>query len=189
MQSQQPIWNSFPDLFAFTPVMLWMIYGIMSGALNPSHLPRPSEFEPAAADTLPIFRITRVLYDVSHSAVIFAIIFTLAWVLRNVFVRSGQISGKPSSELSGGALPNLLNKPRDLLLGKRGAVWELGGWLLHILIDIPTHSYKFYPTPFLWPIAGTKFDGLPWDTIWFQLINYSTLLIVFILLSRRKKGS
>ncbi|MBI2662668.1 hypothetical protein HYX11_04380 [Candidatus Woesearchaeota archaeon] len=28
-------------------------------------------------------------------------------------------------------------------------VGEMLAWLGHIIIDIPTHSYKFYPTPFL----------------------------------------
>jgi hypothetical protein len=33
--------------------------------------------------------------------------------------------------------------------------------LLHILIDIPTHSLAFFATPFLWPISTYKFDGIP----------------------------
>lgn len=33
--------------------------------------------------------------------------------------------------------------------------------LLHILIDIPTHSLAFFATPFLRPISNYKFDGIP----------------------------
>jgi hypothetical protein len=38
----------------------------------------------------------------------------------------------------------------------RRIVFELLGWLLHILIDIPTHSFSYYATPI--PVAGF---GLP----------------------------
>ncbi|MFH0890864.1 MAG: hypothetical protein V1856_02435 [Candidatus Liptonbacteria bacterium] len=36
-------------------------------------------------------------------------------------------------------------------------------WPLHILIDIPTHSGTFFPTPFLWPISDFYVDGHPWS--------------------------
>ncbi|MBI2450808.1 MAG: metal-dependent hydrolase [Parcubacteria group bacterium] len=60
--------------------------------------------------------------------------------------------------------------------------WELGAWLLHILIDIPTHSYKFFPTPFLWPVSSWKFNGIIWGTRWFIIANYLLLVIVYIIL-------
>lgn len=65
--------------------------------------------------------------------------------------------------------------------------WELGGWLLHILIDIPTHSYEFYPTPFLWPVSGVKFDGFSWGTPWFMILNYVALPGTYIWLFWREK--
>lgn len=67
-------------------------------------------------------------------------------------------------------------------------VWELGGWLLHILIDIPTHSAAFYPTPFLWPFSDVRVSGVSWGETWFMVVNYAALLIVFILMFRRKKN-
>lgn len=66
-------------------------------------------------------------------------------------------------------------------------VWEMLAWLLHILIDIPTHSYKFYPTPFLWPVSDFKFDGFSWSEPWFLVLNYFALTIVFIFLKRKYK--
>ena len=33
-------------------------------------------------------------------------------------------------------------------LGKRWP-WILGAWALHVLCDIPTHSTRFFPTPYL----------------------------------------
>lgn len=70
---------------------------------------------------------------------------------------------------------------------KRKFFWEMGGWLTHILIDIPTHSYRFYPTPFLWPVSEFKFDGFPWGTSWFFVLNYSAIFVVYLLLRRRDK--
>lgn len=64
--------------------------------------------------------------------------------------------------------------------------WVMGGWFFHIIIDIPTHSYSFFPTPFLWPVSQWKFDGFPWNNPWFTIINYGILLIVYLLLKNRK---
>lgn len=64
----------------------------------------------------------------------------------------------------------------------RRQIWELGGWLLHILIDVPTHTYRFFPTPIFWPLSGWKFDGISWGTPWFLITNYSLLAVVYILL-------
>ena len=68
----------------------------------------------------------------------------------------------------------------------RRPIWEMSGWLLHILIDIPTHSYRFYPTPFLWPFSEWKFDGFSWGTPWFLILNYSAIILVYWILRRKK---
>src|SRR5512135_3378127 len=52
------------------------------------------------------------------------------------------------------------------LLARR-IVFAMLGWLLHILIDIPTHSLDFYATRFLWPISEYRIDGIAWWTPWF----------------------
>lgn len=64
--------------------------------------------------------------------------------------------------------------------------WPLTAWAMHILIDIPTHSFRFFPTPFLWPISDYKFDGISWATPWFMLLNYSALMTVLILIAHSK---
>lgn len=66
----------------------------------------------------------------------------------------------------------------------RRPVFELLGWLLHILIDIPSHSLRFFPTPFLWPVSSYHFDGVSWANRWFMLTNYSALAIAYFLLWR-----
>lgn len=58
--------------------------------------------------------------------------------------------------------------------------YELFGWALHILIDIPSHVLAFYPTPFLFPISDYRFPyGVSWGNYWFMVINYSALLLVW----------
>ncbi len=58
--------------------------------------------------------------------------------------------------------------------------YELLGWALHILIDIPSHSIGFYPTPFLFPISEYRFPyGVSWGNRWYMMINYTALLVVW----------
>ncbi len=58
--------------------------------------------------------------------------------------------------------------------------YELLGWALHILIDIPSHVLAFYPTPFLFPISDYRFPyGVQWSNMWYMLINYSALAVVW----------
>jgi len=58
--------------------------------------------------------------------------------------------------------------------------YELLGWALHILIDIPSHTLSFFPTPFLFPISDYNFPyGLQWSNYWFMIINYGALLLVW----------
>jgi hypothetical protein len=66
--------------------------------------------------------------------------------------------------------------------------FELLGWALHILIDIPSHTIGFYATPFLFPISDYRFPyGVSWGNIWYMIINYSALLVVYLGFLFRKK--
>ena len=59
-------------------------------------------------------------------------------------------------------------------------IWELLGWGLHILIDIPSHSVLFFPTPFLFPISTYVFPyGIAWSNIYFMIINYTALVLLW----------
>jgi hypothetical protein len=74
-----------------------------------------------------------------------------------------------------------------IYLFKKRIYFVLFGWPLHILIDIPTHSYKFQ-TPFLWPISNFKFGGIIyWAEPWFMILNYSSLLIIYAFIYFYKK--
>ncbi|MBS3104808.1 hypothetical protein J4234_00960 [Candidatus Woesearchaeota archaeon] len=65
-------------------------------------------------------------------------------------------------------------------------LWPLTAWGTHILIDIPTHSFRYFPTPFLWPLSDYKFNGISWSTPWFMLVNYSALMIIFLLIAHNR---
>lgn len=62
----------------------------------------------------------------------------------------------------------------------RRPVWEFSAWGLHILFDIPTHSYKFFPTPFLWPISDFKINGWSWASPWILFPNLAVLAIIYL---------
>jgi len=134
----------FPDLFTFTWVFLWIFWQRIFGGVDFDNF--RNGVEPAQVDTLPIFELTNLLYNLSHSLLVF---FIVAFLIFFVFKKR---------------------------------VWEMGGWLLHILMDIPTHSYAFYPTPFLWPLSDWKFDGFSWGQPWFLVLNYSLLAVLYIFL-------
>lgn len=55
-------------------------------------------------------------------------------------------------------------------------------WPLHILLDIPTHTSKFFPTHFLYPLSDFHLSGISWGRPWFMLFNYAALLIVYLIL-------
>ncbi len=62
-------------------------------------------------------------------------------------------------------------------------------WIIHILIDIPTHSRAFFPTPFLYPLSSFTVDGFSWGRRWFMILNYSALLVLAVIwiMARHKR--
>lgn len=73
---------------------------------------------------------------------------------------------------------------------KRFPIYMLA-WPIAILMDIPTHTRWFLPTPFLWPFSDWRFPGISWGNRTFMLINYCLILvslIVILVLQKRKNG-
>lgn len=68
---------------------------------------------------------------------------------------------------------------------KRRIVFSMLGWLLHILIDIPTHSLRYHATRFLWPVSNFRIDGLAWWTPWFWAATYGALAVVYFVMWRK----
>ena len=146
------IFGIFPDFFSFAPSFIFMFWGLIFGGLNFADWPRPDELEPFPPDTLFIFKLTNFLYSMTHSLVIFLVIFGVVYLI--------------------------FKRP----------IWEMGAWIFHILIDIPTHSYAFYPTPFLWPFSNIKLDGLSWANPWFLAVEYSLVISIYLYFYFRNKN-
>ncbi len=51
------------------------------------------------------------------------------------------------------------------LLSGRWPRRELAAWVLHIVVDIPTHSRRFWGPRFLWLLSDVAVDGVPWAEI------------------------
>jgi hypothetical protein len=150
-------WGMFPDLFAFVPAMVWMLWLRMRGI-------SVIDFRPENADALEQsgggpFLLSHNLYNYSHSLFIFFGVIVLVMIIKYLFRQN--VSWR--------------NFPIVMI-----------GWLMHIIMDIPTHSYKFYPTPFLWPFSNWKFNGFSWGQPWFMILDITALIIVFYLLRRKK---
>lgn len=71
---------------------------------------------------------------------------------------------------------------------RRRAPLAMLGWMLHILIDMFSHTASFFPTPLFWPLSDAKFlHGISWADPRFMIINYAAMLAVFWLVFLRKK--
>lgn len=103
------------------------------------------------------FSFAETAYNYTHSIVVFAISF----ILVNFII-------------------NLVMYFRDKINYKFYFFWPMLGWLLHILLDIPTHP-DFYHTPFLWPISDYQYTGgIAWSNPIFMGVNYGLLILVYI---------
>src|SRR3972149_6787177 len=70
----------------------------------------------------------------------------------------------------------------------RTPIWQAFAWGLHVLFDIFTHSYRFFPTPFLWPISDFKIDGWPWGmpVIFIPNVVFLALLYAWFFLRQKR---
>ena len=163
------LWGIIPDIFSFTPIIIWILWQMFYNGIDFGSIPRPEILPPEQRNAFLIFRLTETLYHVSHSFVIFLLCFFMAWIIRwkKFKIKKSDIKGLRSIQHQ---------------FDQYTPCWEMTGWLIHIVMDIPTHSETFYPTLFLWPLSDWCFNGISWGNIWFMTINYASLLIVFILL-------
>jgi len=172
------LWGVLPDLFAFTPVVLWMLWQLYYNGVAFSDIPRPELMSPEQQNAFFILRLSQNLYHISHSFVVFLLLFSLGWMVRWYGLLRGQ--GYLREHLSTGKRINSCTPP-----------WEMWGWFVHILMDIPTHTGLLYPTLFLWPLSDWYVDGNSWGTRQFMVANYTLLLVAFLLLriAKRKQNT
>jgi hypothetical protein len=163
-------WGVLPDLFSFTPAICWLLWLVLVKGVPYAQVPRPELLPPEVRAKFLVFRLTDALYHPSHSLIIFACVFFLVWAVRWYWLNYRRGVRIPAAAATPASPP-----------------WEMCGWLLHILIDIPSHTLRLYPTPFLWPLSDLKVDGISWGRPWFMALNYGALLTMFIVLRLRAK--
>ena len=132
-----------PDLLSF---------GILYGAVTLGMADAP-DFSHGTPPESTIPQYVNYLYDVTHSFLVFLLVFLLVWRVR------------------------------------RRPLWELAAWGLHVLVDVPTHSFAFFPTPVFWPLSNWKFDGWQWMTPAILVSNYLLLAICYACFALRSAGS
>ena len=123
-------------------------------------------------------------------------VLTVTYLFTNGFARPEYaVSEPPNPSLVPQYVHGLYNVTHSLIiffiafigvswLAKR-MMWEMTAWGLHVLIDIPTHSYRFFPTPFLWPVSDYMFDGISWGVAWFMVLNYSAIVLTYVIIYYR----
>ena len=76
------LWGVLPDLFAFTPVVLWMLWQLYFNGVAFSDIPRPELMSPEQRNAFFILRLSEILYHISHSFIMFLLLFFLTWMVR-----------------------------------------------------------------------------------------------------------
>ena len=137
-KNRKSFWTAFffgiaPDLFSFGLFTIGVWLGLEHGTDWSGGPPDPSRIPP----------YVHQLYNVTHSLVVFAIVFVLVMLIR------------------------------------RKPWWEMSAWGLHILVDIPTHSERFFPTPFLWPFSDFHINGISWGQPIIFIPNVILLLALY----------
>ena len=137
-KNRRDFWISFligigPDILSFGVFFLISLLGLIDEPRFPVGYHDPTTF--------PSFIYT--LYNITHSLVVFGLVFLLLWVI--------------------------LKKPFLLLFS----------WGIHIVLDIFTHSFEFFPTPFLWPISDFKLDAWIWGDPWIFISNLVLLVLLY----------
>lgn len=141
-----------PDLLSFGPFFLTRLGDIGERWSRGQHGPPDPSIIPA---------YVYHAYNITHSLVIWSIIVALGWAVTR---HEGRITSRPSSLIS------------------RPCLLPLGAWALHILCDIPTHSTRFFPTPYLWPFPTPFYDGIPWSNKMFMISNYTAIAAAYLAL-------
>jgi hypothetical protein len=145
---QLAFWGAWPDLFAFSLPVLAMVWSFLTGTLSWSCLlHRGSDGLPPDFGRFGPFGAAPFLYDISHSLFVFLVIFLAVWYAASGWRRLRR-DRLPTPMLS---------------------------WLLHLLMDVPSHSLAFYPTPIFWPLSDWRFNGLVWNQPAFLLADYVSL--------------
>jgi len=126
-----------PDLVAFVPSFMYSIaYGLERPTVDDTTV--TSDFPAIAWD----------MYQLTHSAVVVTLAVLVTWWLLTRF---------KGSRLEDAFAEQHRSKPLMMAF----LLWL--PWYSNILLDIPTHTLQFFPTPVLHPISDYGFDGTRWS--------------------------
>ena len=138
------LFGVMPDLLSFGIFFVLTLFGVFQR-------PDFGGLEPPTNEMIPHF--VHSLYNITHSLVVFVVLFALLWLI--------------------------FKRP----------ILEFGAWGLHILVDIPTHSSAFFPTPFLWPLSDFMVDGKNWSSPYIFIPNVVLLFVLYLwFFVLKKKG-
>ena len=152
-----------PDLLAFIPST---IVQILSGKA------RVDIDENSVTSDLP--SIAWQMYQISHSLVWTFVLFLCIWGTLEYVLKKQQ-----GELLKAGKYLQCEMKPRT------AATLIIIPWVYHILIDMPTHTLRFFPTPFLMPFSDFMIDGIMWSTWWVWGLNVIAIIVVWHILNQR----
>jgi len=131
------------------------------------------------------------LFGILPDLLSFGVLFVI-----NMFTGKGFMRGPPNPDLVPSFVTQSYNYTHSLIiiltiiliiyfLTKNFYVFFLG-WPLHILIDIPSHTSRIFPTPFLFPISTYTFNGISWANPTFMKLNYLSLILVYLIINKKK---
>ncbi|HTY39818.1 MAG TPA: metal-dependent hydrolase [Candidatus Paceibacterota bacterium] len=157
------LWGILPDLIPFTPIFILVFYGLLHGQMFPFRPAQTGSLEGLGTPVPFILELTKQIYSFTHSFIIFFICFFMGWAFRRFVTPRGR--------------------------GLAALPFEMGGWFLHILVDIPTHAADFYPTPFIWPLSNYHVSGVPWASPVVYIPNLIGLAVFYWWIKRRPRTS
>ena len=143
-----------PDLLAFLPSFMYSLaYGI----------DRPSVDDTTVTSDFPA--ITWEVYQYTHSAVVVTCAVLMTWWFFSRF----QFARLKS---------NFAEHHRSKPLMMAFLLWV--PWYLNILLDIPSHTLQFFPTPIFYPISDFGVDGTRWSTPIVLFTNVGALVLLWL---------
>ena len=150
-----------PDLLAFSPSL---IYSLANG------IERPTVDDTTVTSDFPA--ITWETYQYTHSAVMVTFAVLVSWWL---FAR---FSG---SRFESQFAEQHRSKPLKMAF----LLWI--PWYMNILLDIPSHTLQFFPTPVFYPISDFHIDGTRWSTPIVLFTNVGVLVVLWIYVLRKDR--
>lgn len=101
----------------------------------------------------------------------------------------GFVFGRPDAHIIPGYVTFMYNTTHSLFIAGlfglfvymkfRKYLVLIVAWMMHIVIDIFTHTEDFFPTHFLYPLSDFHLSVVRWSNPWFMLANYFALTVVY----------